>query len=290
MVFEPNLSRRMTARSTMTVAALLLVFAMQLIHVAHVYSLNWDEAHHLYDGYNIWTHDDYRLNAEVPPLVKLTAALPLLHMHLAEPQSPGKTQALNAFLGGRNFVLANGGDRIVLPARMVCMLYSLLLALLLYFSTREMFGTVAASTAILLFVFDPNVLAHGTLISTDVACACFFFAAVYAFYRFAKHPTAGRLVLTGFFAGLATSAKFTGIFIIPLLVILAVAEAVFARSTGILWRRLAACAAILLCGWVMLWAFYRFRYAPAPQGLELSPSLAPYIAAMPGRGGAALSF
>jgi hypothetical protein len=57
-------------------AALLLVFTLQLVHVARVYSANWDEAHHLLDGYYIWTQHDYRLNAEVPPLVKLAAALP----------------------------------------------------------------------------------------------------------------------------------------------------------------------------------------------------------------------
>jgi 4-amino-4-deoxy-L-arabinose transferase-like glycosyltransferase len=270
------------------VTLLLVVFACQLIHVARVYSANWDEAHHLYDGYFIWTRHDYRLNAEVPPLVKLTAALPLLAMHLKPPPDPGKSQALDAFLEGRAFVFGNGGDRVLLPARMACMLFALLLAALLYFATREMFGDTAAMAALALFVFDPNVLAHGTLVSTDIGSACFIFGAVYAFYGYCKAPSALRLAVAGLVTGLAMCAKFTGIFAFPMLVLLASVEALLAKSWTVLRRRLAACAFILLCSVGVIWAFYGFRYQPAPGGQELSPPLAPYLASMPSPSDAAL--
>ncbi len=58
------------------VGALLFVLALQLVHVARATSSSWDEAHHLFDGYTIWKFDDYRLNPEVPPFIKMTAALP----------------------------------------------------------------------------------------------------------------------------------------------------------------------------------------------------------------------
>lgn len=272
---------------TLAVAALFLVFALQLIHVARLYSANWDEAHHLYDGYNIWTKHDYRFNAEVPPLVKLAAALPLLPMHLAAPPLRGKSQALEAFLDGRAFVFGNGGDRVLFPARMACMVFALLLAALLYTATREMFGDIAALGALAMFVFDPNVLAHGTLVSTDLGSTCFIFGAVYAFYRYAKKPTLLRLVIAGLLTGLAMCAKFTGIFVIPMLVLLAGIEAVLARSPAVFARRLAACAVILVCAWGVVWVFYGFRYAPAPAGLELSPKLTPYIASLPSKTNAA---
>jgi tetratricopeptide (TPR) repeat protein len=109
------------------------------------------------------------------------------------------------------------------------------------------------------------------------------FAAVYAFYRFAKQPTNLRLAVVCLATGLAMCAKFTGIFVFPMLMLLGVAEAIFARSTAVLVRRLVACAVILICAWVVIWAFYGFRYAPAPDGLELSPRLDPYIASMPSK-------
>ncbi|AXC15918.1 hypothetical protein ACPOL_6706 [Acidisarcina polymorpha] len=272
---------------TLAVTVLLLVFTLQLVHVARVYSANWDEAHHLYDGYNIWTKHDYRLNAEVPPLVKLTAALPLLRMHLQVPPDLGKSQGLEAFLDGRLFVFGNGGDRVLFPARMACMLFALLLAVLLYMATQEMFGGIAALAALSLFTFDPLVLAHGALVSTDVGSACFIFGSVYAFYRYSQVPKLPRLLVVGLATGLAMTAKFTGIFVFPMLVLLAGVEALLARSWTVLGKRLMACAAILLCAWVVTWAFYGFRYAPAPGGKELSPSLGPYVASMPNKTNAA---
>jgi 4-amino-4-deoxy-L-arabinose transferase-like glycosyltransferase len=272
---------------TLAVTALLLVFALQLVHIARVYSANWDESHHLYDGFNIWTKHDYRLNAEVPPLVKLTATLPLLPLHLSVPPSLGKSQALEAFLDGRAFVFGNGGDRVLFPARMACMIFTLLLAGLVYLATREMFGDLAGFAALTLLIFDPNVLAHGTLVSTDIGSACFIFATVYAFYRYTRSPTPMRLAIVGVAMGLSMCAKFTGIFVFPMLLLLAGAEALLARSTVVMWKRLAACAICLVCAWGIIWAFYGFRYAPAPASLNLSPPLAPYVASMPSKANAA---
>ena len=285
-----NLAKRTEssrALRALIVSALLSVFMIQLVFVARAYSANWDEAHHLFDGYNIWTHHDYRLNAEVPPLVKLTAALPLLPMQLRYPPDAGKSQAEDAFLEGRAFVFGNGGDRVLFPARMACMTFTLGLAWLIYVAGRKMFSTLAALCALFLFVFDPNVLAHGTLVSTDVGSALFLFASAYAFYRYSRTPTALWLLTTGLLAGLASVAKFTGILVIPMLLLLSLAEAIRLRSWKTLFRSLRGCVGIFAVGWVVLWAFYGFRYAPAPHGLALSPNLGPYLASMPGKGSGA---
>ena len=276
----PVLPRRLRAAA---VTALLVLFALQLTHVARVYSANWDEAHHLYDGYNIWTKHDYRLNAEVPPLVKLVAALPLLPLHPQVPPHQSNSQAQNAFLDGRVFVFGNGGDRLLFPARMACTLFTLFTAWLIYAAGRRMFGALAALVALTLFVFDPNVLAHGTLISTDLASAGLLFAAVFAFYRYTLRPTTARLLLVGVLAGLAMAAKFTGILVAPILLLLAAAEGIRGRSGRVFGKSLAACAGILVCGWMVIWAFYGFRYAPAPAGLALAPALAPYLASLPNK-------
>ncbi|MFT4113562.1 glycosyltransferase family 39 protein [Silvibacterium sp.] len=260
---------------------LLAIFALQLIGVARLYSANWDEAHHLYDGYVSLTKSDYRLNAEVPPLVKMVAALPILHLHPALPGDVAEGHTGNAFVGGRLFVFHNGGDRLLFAARMACMLFALLAALLIYVFGRHVFGALAGVCALALFVFDPNVIAHGTLISTDVASACFILASIYGFYRYCEHPGWRWLCMTGLLTGLAMSAKFTGIFVAPMLVLIAVCEALRERNTAVFGRLLAACAGILVCAWAVIWAFYRFRYAPAPHGLELNPALAPYLASLP---------
>ena len=272
------------------VTALLFVFALQLIHVARLYSATWDEAHHLYDGYHIWTRGDYRLNAEVPPLVKLTAALPLLPMHLTPPPDSGHSQAKEAFLQGRAFVFGNGGDRVLFPARMACMLFALLLAFLVYAAARAMFGMRAALIALLLFVFDPNVLANGTLVTTDIGSACCLFGSIYAYYRYTRAGSRSVglqwLLVTSLAAGLTLVAKFTGILLAPMLLLLALLESAATRSLPLLGKRLVSLLGVFLCAWVVLWAFYGFRYKPAAPGHELSPALTPYIASMPNGKGA----
>ena len=269
------------------VLLLFAIFTAELVHVARIYSANWDEAHHLYDGYTIWVHHDYRVNAEVPPLIKLAAALPLLPMHLAPVPNP----RANAFAAGRAFVFTNGGDRVLFPARMACMLFTLLTALLIYLAAKRMFGPLAALAALLLFVFDPNVLAHGTLVSTDLGSACFLFASVYAFYLYCSKASPIRFVAAGLAVGLALVSKFTGVLIAPMLLLLVAAEALRTRSAVVFGKRLAACLGMLACGWLIVWCFYGFRTAAAPAGLELSPALKPYIASLPDpRNAAELAF
>jgi 4-amino-4-deoxy-L-arabinose transferase-like glycosyltransferase len=46
-------------------------------------------------------------------------------------------------------------------------------------------------------------------------------AAVYAFYRYVKRRTIGRMILVGFAVGLAMTAKFAGVFIVPVLCLIA---------------------------------------------------------------------
>ncbi len=273
--------RRERLQRTCAVAALLVVLALQLLHVARCCSANWDEAHHLYDGYTVWTKHDYRLNPEVPPLVKLAAALPLLPMRLYAPPNQGRSEPKEAFLDGRAFVFGNGGDRVLLPARMVCMVFPLVLGWLIYAAARRMFGTAAGLIAFGLFVFDPNVLANGSLVETDVASACCFFGTVYAFYLYGERPSAKRLLVTGGAAGLTLAAKFTGVLIVPMLLLPAVAEAARARSFAALGKQLAACGAVFVCAWAVLWGFYGFRFAPGGFPLPLGP----YIQSIPNGAG-----
>ncbi len=268
------------------VSGMLCVLALQLIHVARMTSSTWDEPHHLFDGYTIWKLDDYRLNPEVPPLVKLTAAIPLLRMQLKVPENEGRPVPLEAFRDGRRFVFGNGGDRVLFPARMACMGFTLVLGLLIYLAGEEMFGAIAGLFALALFVFDPNFLANGALVTTDVGSACCFLAAMYSFYRYCRKPGWTRLVLAGLVVGLALVAKFTGIFLTPMLVLCVVLEGVIARSPRIFWRRLGALAVVGTIAWVVLWSFYGFRYKAAPAGYELNPALTPYLAMMYDQGDA----
>jgi 4-amino-4-deoxy-L-arabinose transferase-like glycosyltransferase len=266
---------------TVLAASLLVVMALQLISLSRATSSTWDEPHHLFDGYTIWKQHDYVLNPEVPPLLKLTAALPLLHRTLIVPPLKERATPTEAFLDGRAFVFSNGGDRILFPARMACMAFTLALGLVLFVWTRQMFGAPAGIFALGLFVFDPNFLAHGALVTTDVGCACLFLATVYGWYRYCKQPHWGRLILVGICAGLALAVKFTGILVLPTLLLLVVCEAALQRNGKLVWRRAIALVLIAVIAFTALWSFYGFRYAGRPGGRELKPPLAVYLTWLP---------
>ena len=122
---------------------------------------------------------------------------------LKSPELQGRFFKEDAFLRGKEFLYQNDADKILARTRTAAAILTLLTALVVFFGTREMFGTGAAFIALTLLTFDPNLLAHGALITTDVALACFMLLSVYVFYRFVKSPSALRLIVTGVSVGLA---------------------------------------------------------------------------------------
>ncbi len=58
------------------------------------------------------------------------------------------------------------------------------------------------------------------------------FASIYAFYRYVKAPSAGRLVVVGVATGLALASKHSAILIFPMLVLLAICEVVGGGGTA----------------------------------------------------------
>jgi hypothetical protein len=278
-----NAQRRLAAIAGVVV--LLAFFVLQLALSSRRNSVTWDEGHHLYSGYLSLTSADYGLNPEVPPFVKMVAAAPLLVMPLHMPPLQGRFFKDEAFFGGRDFLFANDFNRVLFRARMAAAIFSLLLGLIVFAAAREMFSTTAAFIALALLVFDPNFLAHGALVTTDVGSALTIFATVYAFYRWRKSPTWPRLLLIGLAAGLALVTKFTGVLVFPMLGVLGLCELIFPKASDakseprsrLAVHLIGALALTGVLGWLITWAFYGFRYAARPAGLALNPSLTGYL-------------
>jgi hypothetical protein len=263
------------------VLVLLAVQAAQVIAIVHRESLTWDEDDHMFAGYMMWHTGDYGLNPEHPPLVKLLATLPLLGDKLWLPPIQNREFKSEAYLDGREWLARNDGSsqKMVFRMRLAAGLLTLGLSLVVFFATREWFGTPAALVALTLLTFDPNILAHSALVTTDIGLSLFLLASLYAFYRYVKKPTLLRLLLTGLAAGLLLATKHSGILLAPMLLMLIAGEIVAAPkgTRGRVALRLGgAFAAIVVVGTTVLWAFYGFRYAARPAGLMLSSSLAEY--------------
>jgi len=258
-----------------------MILGLQLLLSVRRQSQTWDEANHIFAGYRSWTHADFGLNPEHPPMLKLLATVPLFSSPLKTPKLEDRYFKEDAFLGGKDFLYQNDADKILLLTRMAAATLTLLLALLVFMGTKEIFGMGAAFVALALLAFEPNLLAHGALVTTDAGLSCFMFASIYAFYRYVKAPSLWRLGVVGISAGLALAVKHTGILVFPILLLLAICEAVRyqKRTSGIkqALKLTASLGAITVIALAILWSFYGFRYAARPNGLQLNPPLTEYV-------------
>ena len=212
------------------VAVLLLVIVLQLVLMARDNSATFDEPFHIYAGYLQWKHGYVLLN---PPLITSFFTLPLLGMNLPEPPITGdlpggaRTYDNLEFQGGKALVFQNDTNAILFRTRMTAMVFTVVLALLVFAAARDMFSVGAGLIALGLMAFDPTLMGHSALATLDAGNACLMFWAIYAFYRYVKSPTAWRLIATGVIVGLALAAKHSAILLFPTMGVLAIIEVVW---------------------------------------------------------------
>jgi len=273
--------------------SLLLVLGVELLLSVRQQSQTSDEACHLFAGYRYWKNSDFGINPEHPPLVKLVAAAPLLRLPLLVPPLVTGSFMEVEFLSGRQFLYANDADRILLRSRIAVSFFTLALGFLVFVTAHRMFGLGPAFLALTLLIFEPNVLANGALVTTDMGLTCCLFATVYAFYLYLMKPSVPRLLAVGLAAGLTLATKHSGILIFPILILLAFAEVIWASQTspeptdasGARWdenrkkqaARLITSLTIVGCiALAVLWSMYAFRFRARPAGLKMAPELAQY--------------
>ena len=272
------------------VIALLLIMAGTILHTIHGESLTWDEGDHIFSGYEIWKTHDYGYNPEHPPIVKMLATIPLLGLNLKVPPDQHRFFKTEAYLDGRELLFRSpgyNGQDLTFRVRVLPMLFTLIAAILVYCAGREMFSCTTGLVALVLFTFDPTLLAHGAFVTTDMAATCTIFATCYALWRWYQKPTWPRAAVAGIAAGIALGAKHSTVLLAPMLVALAAGMLIAhyrnreISSPGAL-KTLGALATIVGIAVFLLWSFYGFRYNARPAPLALSPSLIDYAAPLGG--------
>jgi Dolichyl-phosphate-mannose-protein mannosyltransferase len=281
---EFNDRTRATKAGLAAAIVLVLIFLAQCVSAAKSDSVSWDESQHLYSGWLSWKRADFGFNPEVPPFVKMWCATPLLHRDITQPPYIGGSFKKEGFVLGQRFLLANGIDQTLIPARMMAVLLSAMLAATIFLAALEMYGQTAALLALAFFCFDPNFLAHGGFVTTDIGASFTLLLSIYLFYRVLKKPSAIRVVLLGLAVGTTLTAKFTGIFVIPMIVVIWLLDLWNRRHIenadheSLSGRQLTmVVAAISAIGLFFVWAIYRFRYAARPDNLTLDPLTSQYM-------------
>ncbi len=221
--------------ASLAALALIAVLAGELWLSIGYTSQTFDESAHMYSGMEYWKRADFGVNPEHPPLVKLLASLPLLGLHPSVPNPPNIHFRMASGVGGIQFLYSNNVERILFRARVAVSLLTLLLAWIVFATAKEMFGAGAGLIALFILVFEPNILANGALVTTDVAAGCGMLAAVWTFYRYAKRRTLPHLLICGVVTGLALATKHSTLILGLMFTLMALTEIVRRTNPQVSW-------------------------------------------------------
>jgi hypothetical protein len=200
-----------------------ILHAVMALTAAFEKSPTYDEPAHLTAGYSYWLKNDFRLDPENGNLPQRWAALPLL---LSRPKFISLENEAwrwaSEGLTARQFFYERGNDSdaMLRQGRIMIAIISAALCLLIYRCSRELFGPLGGLLSEVLAAFDPTMLAHGALVTSDIAVTFFFLAAVWSVWRMLECLTIARFGLAAASLSGLFLAKFSGPLILPVMSIL----------------------------------------------------------------------
>jgi 4-amino-4-deoxy-L-arabinose transferase-like glycosyltransferase len=211
------------------VCALLGCFLLLGLSSARRASVTFDEFAHIPAGVAHWKARAFHLYAHNPPLARLIAVLPILAEAELPPVAPAvRTDPEYRWEFAEDFMIRQlsrrpGGepdgsayDRMVFRSRLPILLLGAALGVLIFIWSRDLFGIGGGLLSLGLYAFCPNMLAHASLATTDLAAAFFSTLAMFALHRYGKDGSPANLCLAGAAFGLALLTKFTALVLFPL--------------------------------------------------------------------------
>ena len=214
-------SGRMRARAVAFGLGLLLlvVFLTQGIFFIRANAPTYDEATHLASGYSYLATGDFRLEPQNPPLLKQLLALPLFLIH----RLPFHTDTQHwrdgmDFFVGQDFLYHSllPADQMLRLVRLSNLSIGALLIVLIGWWAFRLWGAKAAILAMLLACVDPNLVAHSSLVTTDVGATLFVVLTIYLLWEYFRDPVYWLLAAAGVSLGAALVSKFSAIVLIPI--------------------------------------------------------------------------
>lgn len=179
----------------------------------------WDEGRHYVAGIHYWRTGSCELYSVNPPLVRtfataLVAFATPLPCWQAPPEAEPDRWIAQAYFRTRG----RDAFKYLMIARITCSAFSIAGAYVCYRWARELYGAGAGYAALVLWCTCPNVIAHGHLITPDVAAAALGVGSCYAFWCWMKAPGSLTCFAAGVLLGLAQLTKFSLIVMCPLFV------------------------------------------------------------------------
>ncbi|MGA8598975.1 MAG: glycosyltransferase family 39 protein [Bryobacteraceae bacterium] len=188
-----------------------------------------DEVSHVGAGLSYLQRLDLRLNPEHPPLAKVLAAIPLAirGTHADYSIAAWKLSAdfFPAYAGQWIFgdaVLGRWNDwkSTLMWARFPMLILTLLLGWIVYLYGTRLGGPWGGLLCLAAYVTTPAFLVFGPLVITDLPITLFSLIALWRLGEIWTVPSSRNALLFGLSLGASLVSKFTGLLIIPVIVVL----------------------------------------------------------------------
>jgi len=237
----------------------LVLLTLQLgkgIYSQRMKSPCYDEPLHIQVGLDYWKKYDHGYGFTNPTLPERIIALPQM-LFASDATTP------QLWLG-----------------RIPVFLTMLMLGVVLFVWVRARAGNNGALLALTLYVFSPNILAHGSIAGTDLMAAAAFFISLICYIALIRQVTLIRLVATGSALGVLFTTKLVAFFILPTMLALLIYRStdswalhLFRRSVTRMWHKSLVLIGIVLilggCVVGVVWGVYGFQYRDS-RGDEIS--------------------
>ena len=220
-----------------------------------------DEAYHLFAGAEYVRDGTYWLNLEHPPLMKALGASALGGLDLVSPSLGAAPLERSPHENYLRFLYGNRApaDRIVAAGRRPFPFLLAALVVLVWTVARQAFSPAAAPLAAGLIALEPNFVANGGVVHTDVGAALTMLATLAAGLVAARRRHVGWWLLAGLLLGLSLATKFSAVLLVPILLalpLLALLREEPRPSAAVVRDRVAGTAVSVAVALLVVWGVY----------------------------------
>jgi hypothetical protein len=258
---KPDAARRFG----LLAAALLLLHALLAAWGALRNSVTFDENFHLPAGVAVVTRGELDVSPVNPPGLKALQALAALAAGARVPADSSWSRR-GQYEAGAAFLRANGDryHRVYFAARLITVVSSVLLAAIVWWLARSLYGAAAGALALALYALAPEAIAHAGLATMDTGTALGWVATLAAGWRFASTGRRRWWIATALAFGFALLTRFTSVLILPVLAALSIAATW--RVQGLRRRVWLGVALLVPAGVAALWAGHLGQMSLLPWG------------------------
>ncbi len=253
------------------IAILLLLAVIRSAIATRTDGFTIDEPFHITAGVSYVKLDDFRLNPEHPPLVKLWVGRAVVSQFRLPALRPLSDKGAERDFTENAVYIDNDPDLIQARARGAMLTLSAILLLFLAFAIARTMGTIVAVATMAFLAIDPTVAANMPIVMTDLAVALLAATAVLfavAAFRSGEWRDIGLAALA---LGLTLGAKHSGVIAIFVVGACGIVALIAPRVIGAAMDRRRAAMALLIITFgslAVLWALYGFRYSETASGRE----------------------